>query len=203
MKDFLNDNSRIITRLMLNQFGAAFMGFLITSSAARTPWLMVFASVFSVLFYLFLLYNVIWERGGQDRIRIDGGRAKYKPLTGLYASLIANIPSILLGVLVIVGYIFGNEEGAFAYGWARSLHNNCKTISLVWNAMYLGLIRTYSPLNPLAHILHVVPALFVTSLGYFLGLSNRRIFGFIDLNKSKASKTGGHNHAEGQKNNKK
>lgn len=189
MREYLKDNSRIITRLLLNQFGAAFMGFLITTSAARTPWLMVFASCFSVLFYLFLLYNVIWERGGQDRIRVDGGRASYKPLTGLWVSLIANIPSIILGILVLVGYIFG-DKGVFGYGWANGLHNGAKTASLVWNAMYIGLIHAYAPFNPLAHILHVVPALVVTSLGYYLGVSNKRLLGFIDLNKPKAGDRG-------------
>ncbi len=190
MRDFMKDNSRIISRLLLNQFGAAFMGFLITTAATKTLWLMVFASCFSVLFYLFLLYNVIWERGGQDRIRVDGGRAQYRPLTGLWVSLIANLPSIILGILVIVGYVFGQEDGAFAFGWARALHNGTKTVSLVWNAMYIGLIRAYSPLNPLAHILHVIPALFVTSMGYYLGVSNKRILGFIDLNKPKAGANG-------------
>ncbi len=184
MREFLRENSHMITKLLLNQFGAAFMGFMITASATRTPWLMVFASIFAVVFYLFLLYNVIWERGGQDRIRVDGGRAPYKPLTGLWVSLIANIPSILLGILVIVGYVFG-DKGAFGYAWANSLHNGAKTGSLIWNAMYLGLIQTYSPYNPIAHILHVIPAVLVTSLGYYIGLKNKRIFGFIDFKKQK------------------
>ncbi|MBQ2277002.1 MAG: hypothetical protein II333_00410, partial [Clostridia bacterium] len=86
MKEFWSENSKIISKMLLNQFGAAFMGFLITASASRTPWLMLLASCFAVLFYLFLLYNVIWEQGGQDRIRVDGGRAKYRPLTGVWVS---------------------------------------------------------------------------------------------------------------------
>ncbi len=188
MREFLRENSRIITKLMLNQFGAAFMGFMITASATRTPWLMVFASIFAVTFYMFLLYNVIWERGGQDRIRVDGGRAPYKPLTGLWVSLIANIPSIVLGILVNVGYIFG-ENGAFGYGWANALHNGAKTGSLIWNAMYIGLIQTYSPYNPIAHLLHVLPAVLVTSFGYYIGLKNKRIFGFIDVKKTKTGKS--------------
>ncbi len=189
MRDFLKDNSKMITRLLLNQFGAAFMGFLITASATRTPWLMVFASCFAILFYLFLLYNVIWERGGQDRIKVDGGRAQYKPLTGLWVSLIANIPSILLGILVIVGYVFG-EKGFFGYSWANALHNGAKTVSLIWNAMYIGLIQAYSPFNPIVHVLHVLPALFVTSLGYYLGVNNKRILGFLNLGKPKSDQAG-------------
>jgi len=193
MKEFFRENSKIITRLLLNQFGAAFMGFLITASVTNTPWLMVFASCFASLFYLFLLYNVIWERGGQDRIRVDGGRAEYKPLTGLWVSLVANIPSILFGILVIVGYLFG--DNGMKFGWANGLHNGAKTVSLVWNSMYLGLINAYSPYNPIAHILHVIPALFVTGFGYYLGLNNKRILGFIDLNKSKAKKNSEYSHS--------
>jgi len=190
MKDFLREHSRIITKLLLNQFGAAFMGFLITASASRTPWLMLLASCFAVLFYLFLLYNVIWEQGGQDRIRVDGGRAEYKPLTGLWVSLIANIPSILLGILVVVGYFFGRREGGFAFEWAGDLYAVSKTVSMIWNAMYIGLIRTFSPYNPIAYLLQVLPAMAVTGLGYYLGVRNKRILGIFDLRKPKPGDNG-------------
>ncbi len=191
MKEFLHDHSSIITKVLLNQFGAAFMGLMITAAASRTPWLMMCASCFAIFFYLFLLYNVIWEIGGQDRIRVDGGRAEYKPLTGVWVSLIANIPSIFLGILVVVGYIFGSKGGMFAYEWAGNMYSVSKTLSMLWNAMYIGVIRTFSPYNPLAYLLQVLPAVFVTGLGYYLGLRNRRIFGFIGSTKNKSDKNKG------------
>ena len=95
MKDFWSENSKIIGKIILNQFGATFLGIMVVTAASsaqsQKAWLMLFASVFASLFYLFLVYNVIWEKGGQDRIKIDGGRAARKPLKGLMISLVANI----------------------------------------------------------------------------------------------------------------
>ena len=105
-KEFWNENKKIIGKLILNQFGATFLGIMVVTAASaaqsQRAWLMLFASCFASLFYLFLIYNVIWERGGQDRIKIDGGRAYRKPLTGLWIGLVANIPNFILAILVLV-----------------------------------------------------------------------------------------------------
>lgn len=190
MREFWSENSRTITKLLLNQFGAAFMGLLITAAATKTEWLMLLTSCFATLFYLVLIYNVIWERGGQDRIRVDGGRAAYKPLTGLFISLAANIPSIILGILVVIGYIFGSKDGAFAYEWGGNLYAVSNVLTRLWNAMYIGIVQTYSPNNPIIHLLHVIPALFVTTLGYFLGLKNVRIMSIFELKRPEKSGSG-------------
>ena len=47
--------------------------------------------------------------------------------------------------------------------------------------MYIGIIQTYSPYNPIIHFLDILPALFVCTLGYYLGLKNKRIFSLFDL----------------------
>ena len=181
MREFWNDNRQTIVRLILNQFGAAVMGLLITAAAASNEKLMLGASVFSTIFYLVLLYCVIWERGGKERIRIDGGRAAWKPLYGLYMGLLANIPNFLLAVLVLIGKIFGSIDGPFGYEWAGNLYAIVNVITRLWNAMYLGLIQTYSPYNPIVHFLDILPALVVCALGYYFGLENVRIFSIFDL----------------------
>lgn len=186
MREFWNDNRQTIVRLILNQFGAAVMGLLITAAAASNEKLMLGASVFSTIFYLVLLYCVIWERGGKERIRIDGGRAAWKPLYGLYMGLFANIPNFLLAVLVLIGKIFGSIDGPFGYEWAGNLYAIVNVITRLWNAMYLGLIQTYSPYNPIAHFLDILPALVVCAFGYYLGLKNVRIFSIFDLKPPKA-----------------
>ena len=181
MREFWNDNRQTIVRLILNQFGAAVMGLLVTAAAASNEKLMLGASVFSTIFYLVLLYCVIWERGGKERIRIDGERAAWKPLYGLYMSLLANIPNFVLAVLIFIGKIFGSIDGPFGYEWAGNLYAIVNVITRLWNAMYLGLIQTYSPNNPVIHFLDILPALFVCTLGYYLGLKNKRIFSIFDL----------------------
>ena len=181
MREFWNDNRQTIVRLILNQVGAAVMGLLITAAASSNDKLMLGASVFSTIFYLVLLYCVIWERGGKERIRIDGGRAAWKPLYGLYMGLLANIPNFLLAVLVLIGKIFGTVDGPFGYEWAGNLYAIANVITRLWNAMYLGLIQTYSPYNPIIHFLDILPALAVCTLGYYLGLKNMRLFSIFDL----------------------
>lgn len=181
MREFWSENSRTITKLLLNQFGAAFMGLMITAAATSNEWLRLFASCFATAFYLILLYNVIWERGGQDKIRVDGGRAAYRPATGLLVSLVANIPNLLLGILVIIGSIFGAKDGPFAMEWAGNLYAVSNVLARLWNAMYIGIIQTYSPYNPIIHLLDVIPALVVTGGGYLLGLKNIRLLGVFEL----------------------
>ncbi len=181
MKEFWSENSKTITKLLLNQFGAAFMGLMITAAASSNEWLRLFASCFATIFYLVLIYNVIWERGGQDRIRVDGGRAAYRPMTGLLISLVANIPSIILGVFTIVGKIFGSTTGPFGYEWAGNLYAISNVLTRLWNAMYVGIIQTYSPNNHIIHLLDILPALFVTGLGYYLGMKNVRILSIFEL----------------------
>jgi len=185
MREFFSENGKIIVKLMLNQFGAAVMGLMITLAAANSDKLMLFASIFASIFYVALLYSVIWEKGGQDRIKVDGGRAAYKPFKGLLMALIANIPNLVLAILIAVGRFFGSTDGAFGYEWAGNIYAVSNAIGRMWNAMNLGLIQTYMPVNPLAHFLDILPALFVCGFGYFLGLRNFRILGIFEVKKPK------------------
>ncbi|MBQ7922658.1 MAG: hypothetical protein IJ325_08795 [Clostridia bacterium] len=185
MREFFSENGKIIVKLMLNQFGAAVMGLMITMAASSSDNLMLFASIFASIFYVALLYSVVWEKGGQDRIKVDGGRAAYKPFKGLVMSLIANIPNFVLAILIAVGRYFGSTDGPFGYEWAGNIYAISNAIGRMWNGMYLGLIQTYIPFNPIAHFLDILPALFVCGVGYYIGLRNVRILSIFELKKPK------------------
>ena len=182
-KEFWTENKKIIGKIILNQFGATFLGLMVilAASAANTQrdWLMLFASCFASLFYLFLLYNVIWERGGQDRIKIDGGRAHRKPLTGLWIAIAANIPNLILAALVIISNPFKNS-----FEWAGTMNVISRSLCLLWEGMYAGFVSYFSPHNPIIHLLYIFPAIFVLTFGYMIGLSNRRILSFFELKKT-------------------
>lgn len=184
MKDFWSENSKIIGKIILNQFGATFLGIMVITAASaaqsQKAWLMLFASVFASLFYLFLVYNVIWEKGGQDRIKIDGGRAARKPLKGLMISLVANIPNFILALIVLISNPF-KETAA----WAASLNVAGRALCLLWEGMYAGLVSYFSPHNPIIHLLYIFPALAVTTFGYILGLNNKRILSVFELKQPK------------------
>ena len=91
--DFWKKHSYQIVRLFVIQIGIAIFGLVLSFAVAtafrdrsdRLPLLMV--SIFSVLFYLFLLYSVSWEIGGKDRLRLDAIHAEFKNGTGFLLAL--------------------------------------------------------------------------------------------------------------------
>ena len=180
MKEFWRENSQIITKLWLNQFGATFLGLMVVaaSSAAQEQkaWLMLFASCFAAFFYLFLVYAVIWERGGRDRIKVDGGRAVAKPWSGLWISLVANIPNFILALLVLI-----SDPFKASYEWAGNMNVIGRALCLLWEGMYAGIVSYFSPNNPFIHLLYIFPAIFVTTFGYLLGFNNMRILSIFEL----------------------
>jgi len=175
---YIKDNSKIITKLILNQVGAAILGITLTSAAAQSNTLFWALSVVSTIFYMILLYNAIWEEGGKERIRIDGGRAEMKPLRGLWVSLIANIPNFVLFLFILVGRIFGTKSG-FGFKWAGALYGIGHGIATFYEGMYAGLVNTFSPYNPIGYLLIIIPAVLVCTVGYAIGVNNIRIFDII------------------------
>jgi len=43
----------------------------------------------------------------------------------------------------------------------------------------MGIVKTFAPHNPLIYLLMVFPALAVSAFAYYIGFSNRRLFGLI------------------------
>jgi hypothetical protein len=184
MKEFWSENSKIISKILLNQFGSTFFGIMLVAAsyAARDQrdWLMLFSSCFATLFYLFLIYNVIWERGGSDRIRVDAGRAQKKPLTGLWISLAANIPNFLIALVILIAHPFKHDMV-----WAGTLDTVGRAVALLWEGMYAGIVAYFAPRNPIIHLLVIFPAILVTAGGYFLGLHNVRLISAFELKQPK------------------
>ena len=152
-----------------------FLGIMLwmSSYSIRTdkPWPMLLASCIAAIFYLYLIYLELWEKGGQDRIKIDGGRAVRNSLTGLYIMIFANIPNFIFALLVLVSQPFRHIE-AFA-----TINVVGRACCALWEGMYVGFVSYFSPNNPIIHLLYIFPALFVGAGAYFLGLSNKRLFG--------------------------
>lgn len=177
---YIKENSYIIVKMILNQFGMTVFGLMLALATSSNETLLLITGLFSAFFYLFLLYTVMWEEGAKYKIRVDGGRAVYKPLNGLYMSLCANIPNIILAVLILIGYIFGQREG-FAMEWAGNLYAAVSFIARIWQAMYLGLIQLYSPYNPIGFVLIILPALFTCTLSYYMGIKEFRFSNLLKL----------------------
>ena len=191
MKNFLSKHSYDFVRILLVQsMIGGFFGFALAiavtgivtqnsetgSAGATSETLLLITSVCAIIFYLFLIYVQIWEIGGKDRILEDGGRRQKTPLRGLIVSLIAYIPMILMAILLLVTYPYGETMES-----AGNLYMVINMLTRFLHAMYLGLAPLYSPENPIVWLLVCLPMPVVAQFGYMLGNRNFRILGLFGI----------------------
>ena len=81
MKKFFHDYSYSMVKMFVNQFAISIFGvsltFATTQAHMGSDGLDVFTlivSLFSTVFYLFLIYTLSWELGSKDRVSVDSGR---------------------------------------------------------------------------------------------------------------------------------
>lgn len=185
MKAFWADNGKTVGKTLLNQFGSAFLGimlFMASTALSKVVWLPFIASVIATGFYVYLIYNVMWDKGGQDRIKVDGGRAEKNILKGLWISLVANIPNIILAIVITVTNFSARTNTV-----SGTIYTIAKAIAIVWEGMYTGAVMVYSPNNPIIFSLMIIPALMASTFGYYMGYNNKRIFGKLFVKKEKKS----------------
>ena len=187
---FFKANSYDIVRLWINQIGIAIfslmlytaVGFVEFDNGATATMAKAGVSVFCILFYYFLVYNVAWECGAKDKIRIDGGKQSPTPARGAKMSLLANVPNFILAGLSVffVGVYVVSSVGGFytAFG----------IINLVLrfhSSLYLGVIQALTPISSpsvdflVESVLYlVIPFLsvLVTHIAYTLGTYEKRLF---------------------------
>ena len=166
-------------KMFIDQIAMTMFGTMLALATRGKQGLFLASSIFSILFYLVLLYTVGWEIGARDKIRIDGGRMKPSPAKGFLIALGANCPNLILAVLIGVGVMINTE-------WSANMALVCNAIARLAEGMYLGVINVlertiYPPIEAGTvtsadirdvwwwFIVIVIPALFVGWLSYYLG----------------------------------
>ncbi len=184
MNSYYGKTSSLLSKLFIHQFGLTVFGVLLYSAAtvSGNQTLVIAFSVFSVLFYLFLLYVLMWETGASDKIRIDGGRMKNDVLKGLKVTLLANIPNYVFAAVSTVGYLCIDKKIVDASGnfttpeWAINVYAIAQTVGFYLNSMYAGIADGLGVSTaPYWLFILTVPSLIVCGLGYWLG--TRELFG--------------------------
>lgn len=185
---YFREHSKLISRLLINQVGMTIFGMILTMAVLRSTenntTLTVLVSIFSILFYLCLIYNVMWEEGARNGIRVNAGRMEKIPFFSLKAALFASVPNFVLAALLLVSYLF-----AFPLGmeFARSAYGILHIILAFFEAMYVGLFKVILDAFPeigvqslvacCLYILSSLPMILVSMLAYRFGEKNIYIFG--------------------------
>ena len=178
-------NGAIIRKMVANQLGMTFFGLVVTMAAASSDnaAIVLGASVFAALFYMYLLYYLSREQGKTDKIRIDGGRATLDKFRLTRLSLLANSVNIGLALLAIIGKLIvaivsevpfaaAPAEGAkIAPEFVASIYSVCDIIYKFAHSMYNGIIVYMNQGdNPIWLLVFIFPSIAACTLGYLHGL---------------------------------
>ena len=179
MKSFFKQYSYNIVKTLVNQFAISVFGIMLAmaATAAKNTALTIFGSIFSIVFYLFLIYTTTWEVGAKDRISVDVGKKPYRPHTGLMLSLLANIPNFIIALGYTVFYPFSNQE------WAANTCAVFSILSIIFEGMYRGILSVIkvAPLGQQmftfwwSYFLIIIPALVTSWIAYYTGFRNVRL----------------------------
>ena len=165
-KEFWKRYSYGIVRIFVDQIAIAiFAAAVAFGTATKYMNLTVGSSFFSVFFLLFMVAELTFRTGVEDREKIALGRFEKNNLTGLYMGLLANIPNFVLAVIyAVISHIDSLQNVA---GLANVI------MKLIYGE-YLGILTlevggTKLGLMPVSFFLMIVPPVIAAFLGYFLG----------------------------------
>ncbi len=186
---FIKEHSYEIVRLFLNQIALAFFGLVLffatgLASDGKVGVFSLVASIFSVLFYLYILYATVLEMGQKDSIKVESGSLKEDRLKGLKLILLAQVPNFLIlfvmGLGWILAYLFRlATPGLYMYSFSV-------VVMQFLQAMYNGIVSFIIPsaaeqgsalLLFAAFCISTLPQILVCFGAYILGLKNKPLFG--------------------------
>ncbi len=184
-KYFSKDDIGVIVKLLINQIGIAIIAFTVSTAAEFIGGDigLLIACIFSILFYLVLLYFSVWEAGAKDRIKADLNRIQYLPVKGMVLSLMANIPNLIIAFLILIS---NSVEGA------ETLEFISRFIASILESMY-NIVVIYMNTVPLSFFLIIIPAVVVCFVGYILGYKNIRISSLLGIKTKTVSAIEAHN----------
>lgn len=193
---FIKKNSYEIVRLMLNQFALSVFGIVLITAARQRiksgfDWLSLVVSIFSTLFYLYILYATLLEIGGKHKVKVEAGSMVCDRRFGLKLMLLAQIPNFVILLFMFLGWLFGHAvtHASFFAG----MYGVAQIIVYFMQSMYDGIIGVIIPAVDsvalsdvemirisffvwLAYLLSVIPAILVSWGSYILGLEDKKLF---------------------------
>ena len=180
----LKSHSYEITKLFINQIGMTIFGLVLTFSTAMLDSTLksaftLWVSIFSLCFYLYLVYVVAWDYGAKDKIRVESGRIPEDRFLGLKLMAFAQVPNAVMAILLWLGAILRAIGGGFCTSIGTVLYGIGLPVAEFGQAMYLGIVMRFFDkeacfLNAVIYTLTMLPPLLASFAGYWLGLRDIR-----------------------------
>jgi len=175
---FFKENKKIIVKLILTHLVMTMFGMMVFIPFNKDDMSMkaflIAGSVVAILLYMFLIDVDMWYVGAEDKLRVDAGRQKRNVGKGFLIALIAEIPSIVVGVIYAVVSMLYAYYQAYPAGSALAgakIITWC--VTFIWNGMYLGTDRVlFGGGVPLVYLIAPLLPIAFSGLTYWLGLIN-------------------------------
>ena len=190
---FFKTNFDTVLKLILNQIGVALLTFFLYTAAGGIIsddglglMIKIAISVFGILFYYALIYNIAWEIGAKDKIRIDGGKMKPSKNKGMLLGIYANLPNIAVitfATLLFLLYMLTNAD------WMYSLYAVLNFIFRFFISIYIGVIQAictpyreyhadlYTLSQCICFLIFALISAIIIHISYVMGVKDIRIFG--------------------------
>ena len=189
LRNFLKENMYRIMRVLVNQVGIMIFAVIMTLTAGvmqedLRPSMTLVASLFSIGFYLFLVFYTMREEGSRDSVKIEGGRLAYRPGYGFKVGLCATAPNYVFAFLMLLGLVLGvsvDAEGALVESAGRGVWTVGYSIISMIQSMYTGVLKIlFADFSAFASIVGATVAYLITplfapvaaGLGYMYGCRN-------------------------------
>ena len=183
MKGFFKNHSYDMITMLLNQIAIAMFGFTLVLAAMKidNDALRNATSIFSILFYLVLLYIKAWDIGFKDKISVEQGKKASNPLRGALISLCANAINYFLAIFIMLRALLPNVS------FFKSIGGVAQAIAVFAQGMYTGVLVNQvggAPLNAywISYFIIPLPAILVCGLAYYFGLHDVKHTGFFHKN---------------------
>lgn len=174
-------NSTILRKFWVNQFAISLLGVMVTWPlsvlAQNQPSLGILPELFAFLFcgglFCFLIYDLFYQLGAKDYIKVNHQNMVYDKYKALKITAVAYIPTIAVTLFSFV-FFFVNVGNGYA---VTSLIMN-----VIINAMYSGLFFVLpDSINIIAFPAGILITTFFAFLGYYLSSHDKYLRSFFGL----------------------
>lgn len=182
MLKFIRENVDIIVKFLVTHLVMSVLGIMVglsvlsfENASEGMSSIAIIASVFTVGFMCFMHYDDMYFCAVKEgiRIRSEGGERKY--IKGLYLTLVAYSPVIIVGfIAIIIDLTAGGVENASPI--ALLIYYFCQ-------GSFLCLYRLREAVGVTGYVLiTLLPAIISSTLGYVIGIKDKTIRGMMGFN---------------------
>ncbi|MGN1095792.1 MAG: hypothetical protein ACI4QR_05345 [Eubacteriales bacterium] len=175
IKNFFKENGYISVKILVVHIALSIFGLMVylpfdtTGKNQTHTFLALICSIFSIVFYFFMVYNQIWEKGAKDSLRTVNGKKAAYPMKGFLIGLVAAIPDFIICAGYVSLWFFRSYENVV------NIYNIFALITSLWEGMFMGVKAVVFPDSPYMFIAVPFITSFFAGISYIFGTKNIRL----------------------------